>query len=201
VASKAYADYLEVLLSDAEELVSAHQELRTGNVGRQWRLGALNRGVVVLSVSAWEAYVEELVKESLEVIRPVQAPMGVWPALNATTRSQVGRFNNPNPENVRTLFADAIGLVDVTTSWCWQGIDATRARERLAEALRQRHEIAHGVNPRPTVHNHYAKRLPGFFRRLGQCTDRAVRDYLAQTLGATAPWPTQPTAGGALKYE
>jgi hypothetical protein len=188
--SKAYADYLEVLLRDAEELVSAHGELRTGNVGRQWGLGALNRGVVVLSVSAWEAYVEELVKESLEVIRPVHAPMGVWPALNASSRSQVGRFNNPNPENVRTLFADAIGLMDVTASWCWQGADPPRVRERLAEALRQRHEIAHGVNSRPTVHNNYVVGLPVFFRRLGYCTDRAVREYLAQTLGASDLWPT-----------
>jgi hypothetical protein len=104
-------------------------------------------------------------------------------------RGQVSRFNNPNPDNVRNIIADSIGLTDITVCWTWQGVDATRARERLGEALRTRHEIAHGVNPRPIVHNNYAKRLPGFFRRLGKCTDNCLRDYLVKTLGISNPWP------------
>ena len=189
MASKAYTSHLTVLLKDAEELEAGHKRLRTGRVGRQWGLGALNRGVVVLSVSAWEAYVEELLKESIEVIKPAAPPMGVWPAVSASARTQIGRFNNPNTDNVRNLFADALGLADVTASWFWQGVDPARARERLTEALKYRHEIAHGVNPRPTVVNAYAKRLPGFFRLLGRCTDRAVRNHLVQDLGVAAPWP------------
>jgi hypothetical protein len=188
MASNAFTLHLVPLLQDAEELDAAHRRLRTGHVGRQWRLGALNRAVVVLSVSAWEAYVEELLKEAVDTLRPGAPPMGAWPALNATVRSQVGRFNNPNTENVRTLLADGLGLQDVTQSWAWQGVDPGRARERLAEALRNRHQIAHGVNPRPTVQNHYARRLPGFFRRLARCTDRAVRDHVVQELGVADPW-------------
>jgi len=189
MASSAFTDYLTVLLQDAEELETAHQRLRTGKAGRQWKLGALNRGVVVLSVSAWEAYVEELVKVSLDAIRPAAPPMGIWPALNAAARGQVGRFNTPNPDNVRTLFLEALGLQDVTDGWYWKGVDSARARERLAEALKSRHQIAHGINPRPTIHNQYAKRLPGFFRRLGECTDRTVREHLVATLGVADPWP------------
>jgi hypothetical protein len=189
MASPAYVDYLEALLQDAEELEAAHKRLRTGKAGRQWKLGALNRGVVVLSVSAWEAYIEELVKVSLEAIRPAAPPMGIWPALNASARGQVGRFNTPNPDNVRTLLLEALGLQDVTTGWHWKGADSTRACERLAEALQKRHQIAHGVNPRPTIHNQYAKRLPAFFKRLGKCTDAIVREHLVQTLGVPDPWP------------
>ncbi len=190
MASRAFADYLVPLLKDAEELQTAHKRLRTGNVGRQWGLGALNRGVVVLAVSAWEAYIEELLKESLLAIKPPSGPMGTWPALNASVRSQIGRFNNPNPDNVRSIIADAIGLQDITVCWCWQSVTADKARDRLGEALKKRHEIAHGVNPRPTVHNQYAKQLPGFFRRLGECTDEPVRDYLVKTLGMSNPWPS-----------
>ena len=65
---------------------------------------------MILSVSAWEAYVEELLKESIESMRPAVPPLGVWPALNASARSQIGRFNNPNTENVRALIADSLGL-------------------------------------------------------------------------------------------
>ena len=189
MSSRSFTAYLDVLLRDAEEIQYAHKRLRTGGVGRQWKLGALNRAVVVTAVSAWEAYVEELVKEAVDALRPPSPPMGAWPALNAAALSLVGRFNNPNPVNVRSLFRETLGVLDVSLAWSWKRVDSDRARERLGEALRLRHEIAHGVNPRPTVHNKYARELPGFFRRLGRCTDGAVRDHLTDVLGITSPWP------------
>lgn len=189
MASSALSDYLEVLLADAEELGSAHTSLRTGARGRQWGLGSLNRAVVVASASAWEAYVEELVIEAIEALRPLGPPAGVWPALNASARNKVGRFNNPNPQNVKMLFAESIGLPNIRSHWVWQSCSSQKATEKLQEALRIRHEIAHGVNPRPVVHNQYASWLPGFFRRLGRCTDRAVRTHMVQVLGVPAPWP------------
>lgn len=188
MASSAYSDHLEILLQDADELVNAHSQLKTGQAGRQWGLGALNRAVVVISVSAWEAYVEEVVKESVGSLRPANPPMGNWPSMNANARSLVGRFNNPNTDNVRSIIADTLGLQDVTQSWFWRACSAQTARAKLHEALRFRHEIAHGVNPRPTVHNSYASWLPGFFRRLGACTDAALHDYLVNTLGVANPW-------------
>jgi hypothetical protein len=185
--STAYTDHLLVLLKDAEELGDAHKKLRTGKVGRQWGLGALNRAVVVISVSAWEAYVEAVVKEAVEALKPTVPQLGAWPTLKAQVQSKVARFNNPNTEQVRGLFEE-IGLLDVTSAWHWNSVDVVRARQRLAEALKSRHEIAHGVNPRPTIHNKDANKLPGFFRRLGECTDRAVKQHLVQELGIVAPW-------------
>jgi hypothetical protein len=52
-----------------------------------------------------------------------------------------------------------------------------------------RHEVAHGVNPRPVIHNRYSSQLPDFFRRLARCTDVAVRNHLVTTLGIVNPWP------------
>ena len=60
---------------------------------------------------------------------------------------------------------------------------------RLAAAMRLRHQIAHGVNPRPSVHNQYSSPLPDFFRRLGRATDDAVRNHLVNVIGLVNPWP------------
>jgi len=188
--SHAYTDHLLVLLRDATELHDAHSQLRTGQVGRQWGLGALNRAVVVMCVSAWEAYIEEVVRESIETFRPTPpAVMSTWQSLNASVRGQLGRFNTPNPDNVRMLISDAIGLPNVCDSWIWQNCDAQHARQLLSEALTFRHQIAHGVNPRPTIHNQYSSRLPGFFNRLGLCTDNAIRGHLVNALAVANPWP------------
>ncbi|MCI0680971.1 MAG: hypothetical protein L0Y71_02605 [Gemmataceae bacterium] len=188
--SNAFKQHLLVLLGDADELLGAHAGLRTGKPGRQWGLGALNRAVVVICVSAWQAYVQEVTVEAMTTLRPaVGAPLGAWYSLNASTRSSAGRLNTTNVDNVRMLLSHTIGLQDVTASWFWKNCTSDRARQLLAEALTFRHQIAHGVNPSPVIQNAYATWLPTFFRRLGVRTDAGIRDFLVNTLGIANPWP------------
>jgi len=189
VASNAFTGHLVLLLRDADHLDDASSQLPLGIPGRPLRVAALNRGLVVICVSAWEAYIEELVRESLIAIRPAAPPLGLWPALNASVRGQLGRFNTPNTENIRMLISDAIGLHDIQNAWAWQNCSSAQAVQRLADAMSLRHRIAHGVNPRPVVATFYSSQLPDFFRRLGRCTDGAVRDHLVNTLGIANPWP------------
>ncbi|NLY01519.1 MAG: hypothetical protein GXY83_35960 [Rhodopirellula sp.] len=187
--SNAYTNHLLELLRDADEIDQAHTRLRTRRRGRQWGLGGLNRAAVIACVSAWEAYIEAILVESLNALRPTGGPAGVWSALNANARGLIGRFNNPNVQKTAELFNDAIGLADVTMGWSWRNRSRTQARSRLDEIVRLRHQVAHGVNPRPLVHNTEVRRMPGFFRRLGSCTDRVVRAHLVNTLHILNPWP------------
>jgi len=187
--STALNDHLVPLLADAYDLDAAHRRLRTGRPGRQYRLAALNRAAVVTCISAWEAYIEELVRESLAALRPATSPLGSWPALNASVRGLLGRFHTPNADQVRQLLSDALGLPDIHLSWFWRNCTSTQAVQRLAFAMDLRHQIAHGVNPRPLVDNAYSSKLPVFFERLGACTDAAVRGHLVDVLGIANPWP------------
>lgn len=187
--SAAYLSHLTPVLADADELDAAHRQLRTGLVGRQWGLGSFNRAIVVMCISAWETYVEEVAKEAVGQLRPAGTTLGVWPALEASVRTMVGRFNNPTVDNTKSLIANSIGLEDVTTYWSWRNNTTTQAKQRLTLAIRFRHEVAHGSTPRPTVHNSYSSRLPGLFRQLGKRTDYGIRDYFLNTLEIASPWP------------
>jgi hypothetical protein len=187
--STALNGHLVPLLTDAYDLNVAHRRLRTGRPGRQYRLAALNRAAVVICISAWEAYIEELVRESLVALRPATPPLGSWSALNASVRGLLGRFNTPNADQVRQLFSDALGLPDIHLTWAWPNCTSTQAVQRLAFAMDLRHQIAHGVNPRPLVNNPYSSQLPDFFTRLGSCTDTGVRAHLVDVLGVANPWP------------
>jgi hypothetical protein len=189
VPSNAFSAHLVSLLRDAVQMVGASRQLPVGIPDRRLRAAALNRAVVVACASAWEAYIEELVRESLNVLRPVAPPLGLWPALNATVRGQLGRFNNPSMEHIRVLISDALGLQDVQLVWAWQNCTSAQAVQRLSDAMALRHQIAHGVKPRPVVDTFYSSRLPDFFLRLGRCTDRAVRDHFVNVLGIANPWP------------
>jgi hypothetical protein len=189
LASNALTITLKDLLVDAEELDAAHGQLKTGRPGRQYGLASLNRSAVNSCISAWESYVEELVRESLTAMRPAGPLLGLWPVLNASARSQLGRFHNPGTEQVRQLISDTIGLADVHLSWSWPGCTPEQAAHRLNAILDLRHRISHGVHPRPAVLNSYSSRLSEFFRRLARCTDDAVRGYLVNVLGIANPWP------------
>lgn len=189
MASNAFTTHLLHLLRDGQLMNVAHSQLPVGLPARQACRLALNRAAVVLCVSAWEAYIEELVRESLEALRPPAPPLGLWPALNASVRAQLGRFNNPGMDNVRQLISDVVGLPNVQHSWKWQNCTSAQAVERLATVMDLRHQIAHGVNPRPVVQNFYAIQLREFFRRLGRCTDRAVRNHFVTVHHLANPWP------------
>ena len=159
--SNALSVHLDQLLRDATELDTIHTQLRTGLPGRQFGLASLNRAAVVTGVSAWESYVEELMRESLEALRPAAPPLGNWPALSAFILGELGRFNTPNAQNVANLINRCLGLANVRTSWRWRNCTPAQAEALLDEALALRHEIAHGVNPRPVIHNAYSNWLPG----------------------------------------
>ena len=75
--SNALSMHLDQLLRDATELDTIHTQLRTGLPGRQYGLASLNRAAVVISVSAWESYVEELMRESLQALRPRPLPSAI----------------------------------------------------------------------------------------------------------------------------
>lgn len=187
--SSAFSMHLSPLLADANHVNAARDQLAAGVRGRRLRVAASNRAVVVSCVSAWEAYIEELVRESLNALRPPVPPLGLWPALNATVRVQLGRFNTPSMENIRLLIADALGLADVQTFWTWRNCTSAQAVQRLADTMALRHQIAHGVNPRPAVTTAYANEQPEFFIKLGHRTDSAIRDQLVNVHGIANPWP------------
>jgi hypothetical protein len=188
--SNAFTNHLEQLLLDAEELDDSHTELSTGNPGRQYGLASLNRAIVVMSVSAWESYIEELMRESVLALCPLGPPYAApWPALNAYVTGRLGTFNTPNQHNVEQLIRNCLGLIDVHLMWTWQNCTSAQAVQRLTDAMIYRHQIAHGVNPRPIIHNYYSSQLPSFFRRLARCTDVAVRNHLVGVHGLANPWP------------
>ena len=124
-----------------------------------------------------------MIEEAINLIKPPVPQLTNWQTLFASAKSAIGRFNNPNADNVKTLFRDCIGMPDITDEWYWRNCDSARAVQYLNQLLILRHKIAHGVKPRPSVDNGYASWLPGFIRSLANCTDRGIKKYYEQNLG------------------
>jgi hypothetical protein len=129
VPSNALTVHLNELLKDVADPDDAHSQLKTGNPGRQHRLAALNRAAVVLAVSAWESYVEELMRECLQVLHPSVPPLDPWPALSAYVLGLLARFNTPNSANVTNLIK--IPLACLTSIFTGYGPDARPLRQSI----------------------------------------------------------------------
>jgi hypothetical protein len=130
-----------------------------------------------------------LLRECLAALRPAAPPLDPWPALNAWISGLIGRFHTPDAANVTRLIDQSLSLANVHLAWTWPSCTSAQAVRRLDDALNYRHQIAHGVHPRPGITNTYATSLSRFVRRLAACTDRAVRHHLVTVLGIANPWP------------
>ena len=189
MTSSALRSTLRPLLKDAHELNEAHLILQQPETQKAWRDGALSRAVVVMCVSAWEAYLEELTLEAVETFRPEDPTNTTWQSLKAQANTKTRNFNNPTVANVDRLLLEAIGFSGLSKHWKWKGTDPGKAASRLSTSIIARHQIAHGSQPRPVISNYEAQQIPFFFTRLGLSTDNAVRRYLVNELHVTHPWP------------
>lgn len=195
------------LLAHVDNLETIHGNLAAGR-GRRHRQDALHRAGVVISIAAWESYVEAVLKEAIEAIRP--AAGSPLPAIlvhriaERDANKKVSEFNTPNAENVRRLFQEHLDF-DPWPHWIW--VAGTRRnwnsdfmRTRLNEWLKIRHCVAHGA-PFPTTiamlrnsHGGYSIRLEhlqdcrDFVRQLATVTDAALANHLVAQFAIAPPW-------------
>src|SRR5713101_4324795 len=111
MSSNAFTNHLRPVLQDADEVLDAQVRLNTAMApppapGTLWGIGALNRAAVVMLVSAWEAYIEQIAIEAVEALRPAgPLPLGNWPALYAAVKASAGKLHQPNVQNVKMLIS------------------------------------------------------------------------------------------------
>src|SRR5947209_5514244 len=132
-----------------DQLIRAHSRLQAGR-GRRFEQEAIHRAGIVLTVGAWEGYVELVTLEALRVIATSVAghAQPAWARhafslFRARITAEVKQFNTPNSQNVRRLFQNCLGF-DPWPFWSWRRSIAQRTRTRLDDWLRIRHGVAHG---------------------------------------------------------
>jgi hypothetical protein len=165
-------------IKDAEDLLAhfdAQQKPPTENAE------VLKRAGLVMALTAWETYVEDLVREELTArLRVVNgSPVGKF--VLAKLEEELKRFHNPTSEKTRKLFHDFLE-VDVTDAWEWQHYDSTKARKTLDELLAKRGDAVHRSKPQqnggpPAPHlvkREDLERHIKFLKALVEATDRVV---------------------------
>lgn len=203
----------EVLLGSVDQLIIIHGQLQQGR-GRRHEQGAIHRAGVVLTVAAWQAYIEKILYEGLIHIEThITAHVGgVAPPSWATSgflirkvsiKKSIADFNTPNSENVIRLFKESLDF-DPRPLWTWhvsrRNWDSTAFHNRTNQWLKIRHSISHGFDLPENLdwikgNNGTARLTLGLLREcrkhfhyLAQKTDQAFSNHLRNVHGVPAPW-------------
>jgi hypothetical protein len=102
----------------------------------------LKRAGLVMALTAWETYVEDLIEEVVQGGNPHADAGHAERFMQARLQEELKRFHNPTSEKTQKLFRDYAG-VDVTKQWKWSNYDAASAKKKLDELLSLRGDIVH----------------------------------------------------------
>lgn len=139
----------------------------------------LNRSAIVFIAACWEAYVEDLLLESLDIL--IATPPPAWaPALRAAAQKKLAPFHTPKSSQVSDLFRSVIGLSDLTQSWQWRNRSASTAMTKLDAFLTLRGSVAHRLKLTRSVYKHEAQAFLNHVERLAKKTDSRLQRLLAR---------------------
>lgn len=191
-----------------DNLILVHRGSGGTRAGRRDEETSVNRAIVVLTVAAWQAVVQDFTLACVDLSAPgpndpISRP--TYSLLAGRVKSEVGAFSTPNAENTRKLL-QAAGF-DPRPLWTWRQRGGrgkgmvtwtpADADARINEWLLLRHAIAHGDPVLPAVRALRAVReRPGnppanpslrlvdardglaFFRRLARLTAAGLAAHL-----------------------
>lgn len=130
----------------ASRLLQVSNDARLRPINYQQAEPALHAALAAI-VSAWEAYIEAIVIESLDVIArgAAQGELALVNLLRGEAQRAIQKFNTPNAENCRDIVLRFTGFdAFPVMSSRRLGLTSHQARERLNQILKVRHSFAHG---------------------------------------------------------
>jgi hypothetical protein len=105
----------------------------------------------------------------------------------------VGTLNTPKPEQIDGLFAELIGLLELSSHWRWSKTTSEQAKKRLTDLVELRGDIAHRVKTTRSVTKAEVVRAQDFTSRLAAVSSNQVRGHIHSLVGKY-PW-------GRVRYE
>ncbi|WP_207063395.1 HEPN domain-containing protein [Motiliproteus sp. SC1-56] len=166
-----------VSIQDAEELLQYYDQLNAGREGAGRDPEVLKRAALIMTLTAWETYVEDRIEEEMKARLKSLDGSHVAKFIQEKLEKELKFFHNPNSQKTKQLFETYLGT-DVTEHWQWLNFDVERSRETLNSWIKKRGEAVHrSVTDKQSSHlvrKNDMKKCIGFFRELVCATDRAL---------------------------
>jgi hypothetical protein len=202
---------------EVSRLLQIHSQITKPGPGRKHDVQILHKGAIVLLVACWEAYVEDLVKLSLEFmiaqsttheVFPVavlervasrNAGLNAWKlcgdgwkaalrdSLTEVLARTTGSLNTPKTAQVDELFKKALGIDSLSSHWRWKGRSVAQVTTALDDLVTLRGSIAHRVTASKSVRKKDVIEARHLISRLAARSSNQLRAFVRTQVGKH-PW-------------
>lgn len=167
----------EQSIQDAENLLRHFNSLNTKPPPPE--IEVLKRAGLIMAMTAWETYVEDLLQESSSARLSKLSNQDVAKFINKKLSDEIKRLHNPDYHKTIELFRD-YASVDLTQYWSWNNYDLKTVKQRLGQYMKLRGDIVHrsrlvnkGVPSAHPVKKVDLEKAIGFLKNLVEATERA----------------------------
>ena len=204
-------------VKEVDRLLEIHTRATSPGPGRKHAVEILNKSGIVLLVACWEAFVEDLASNALEVLIEKSKDHSVlpdevlerigsklqgknawllagdgWKAacvnhLKDVLAKTTGSLNTPKAPQVDEIFEKVLGLKEMSKRWSWKGRTAAGSKRDLAALVGLRGSIAHRVKATRHVRKKDVIDARDFISRLAVKSHNAVTSHLEERLNMK-PW-------------
>ncbi|AIV07367.1 hypothetical protein LA59_18085 [Vibrio harveyi] len=176
--SEAKANF-EYAISDAEQLLECYDQLN-GCSSNSQPPEVLKRATLIMTLTAWETYVEDIAKELVDAKYGVVKGSQLGRIVEKRLEEHLKYFNSPGSRKTKALFEEFFGI-DVTEAWVWNNFQtADEARAQLNKWLKKRGEAVHRAQTDITeahiVKREELNKCIRFFRELVNVTDARLSE-------------------------
>lgn len=164
-------------INDAEELLTCYDTLNSTKSLTPPE--ALKRSALIMVITAWETYVEDLAREVFNRKFGALEGCQIGRFMEKQFTQHLNRFHNPDAGKTREMF-DEFFAVDISEHWTWDSYQTPKQVSTVLNSyIRKRGEAVHRSQP-DKQSTHIVKREELnkcllFFKRLVEATDRAAK--------------------------
>lgn len=127
-------------IQDAENLLKHFNKLNSKPPPPD--IEVLKRAGLIMAMTAWETYVEDLLQEASEARLRKSSDPDIVEFVTKKLNEQIKKLHNPDYHKTVELFRDFAG-VDLAEFWAWNNYDLKTVRQRLGQYMRLRGDIVH----------------------------------------------------------
>lgn len=164
-------------ITDAEELLNCYDILN--NSQKLKASDALKRSALIMTLTAWETYVEDVLTELFESKFGALQGSQIGNFMEKQLKIKLKTFHNPNSSKTKQIFEEFFGF-DVTEEWSWNNYLPKQARETLNKWINKRGSVVHRAvteqNKPHTVKRDELQKCIRFFKDLVTATDKALEE-------------------------
>lgn len=169
-------DNFENAIQDAERILQAYDHLNQLE-GREREPEELKRAALIMTLTAWETYVEDVIDERLSADLRTLEGSNAGKFIKSTLERELRYFHTPNSKKTKGMFERFLHI-DITESWTWIDGDSEQVKLKIDQWIRKRGEAVHrSVNDKQATHlvsRPDMKKCLTFFKKLVEVTDQAI---------------------------